>query len=135
MYVIKKGRKFMYNENNPINYRKQRAYLLTEYSRPTMLFASEDMPWVFSKTVKGDSQVSLSQIIYAVSELRKVYSTKMIKDLLMRDKDFNALVQKDILERSYVLYSDYKKWTQNNKKLLRLELVKRKDLDLWLLGL
>ena len=94
-----------------------------------------DFPWIYSKEVTSSSKIGYYQVIYALSRLLGIYSTKKMKEWLNKDKVFNSLLKEDNLGRRYILYSDYRKWAVRNYKKIKLTIRQVGELQLWILGL
>ena len=105
---------------------------------PTNLFSlnntDKSIPWVYSADVSEDSLIDFHQVIFAISRLINIYSTKKVKEWLDKDKKFNSLLQEDNIGRKFITYKDYKNWIIS-KKSIKLTHRQRKELKLWILGL
>lgn len=94
-----------------------------------------DLPWVYSKDVCSNMKIGYYQVIYALSRLLDIYSTKKMVEWLNKDKTFNSLLKVDNLGRKYILYKDYRKWAVSNYRKIKLTIRQVGELQLWILGL
>ena len=108
----------------------KRTSKLFEYAR-----LYNDIPWKYAKTVSSDDKISYLQIVYALSEILGKFLYQTIVQAIKKIKDFECLFKKDEFGRQYVLYADYKKYAMEHKKLFKLQGIKKKEVDLWLLRL
>lgn len=108
----------------------KRTSCLYDYSR-----LYNGIPWKYSKSVQEDDKISYLQVVYALSEITGKFLYQTIKAYIEKLNDFAAIFQKDEFGRLYVTFSDYKKYAKTHKKLFKLEGVKKKEVDLWLLRL
>lgn len=122
-----------FNDNyypNNFGYHTKRATCLFEYDSKY-----NGIPWKFAKTVSNDDKISFLQIIFALSEILGKHLYQSIMPVIESIKDLDDILQKDEIGRQYILYADYKKYAMEHKKLFKLQGIKKKEVDLWLLRL
>lgn len=108
----------------------KRTSCLFDYARQY-----NEIPWKYAKSVQEDDKISYLQILYALSEITGKFLYQTIKAYIEKLDGFVAMFQKDEFGRLYVSFSDYKKYAKAHKKLFKLEGIKKKEVDLWLLRL
>ena len=70
-----------------------------------------------------------------MSEIAVDVSDVSIKVLVDKLKGFYGIFVQDEFGRWYVTYENYLKYAKANKKVFRLENIKKKEIGLWLLRL
>lgn len=113
-----------------LGFHTKRTSCLFDYARQY-----NEIPWKYSKTVKNTDKISIFQIVYALSEITKKYLWQKISDFIYKLDDFEVMFEFDEFGRAYISYEKYKTYAYNHKKLFKLDKVKKKDVDLWLLRL
>lgn len=108
----------------------KRTSCLFDYSR-----LYNEIPWKYSKTVAMEDKISCWQVIYALSEITGKHLYQTIKVLVDKLKGFYGIFLQDEFGRWYVTYENYLKYAKANKKVFRLENIKKKEIGLWLLRL
>lgn len=111
-------------------YHTKRTSCLFDYSR-----LYNEIPWKFSKTVTMEDKISCWQVIYALSEINGKHLYQTIKTFIDNLKGFYGIFVQDEFGRWYVTYENYLKYAKANKKVFRLENIKKKEIGLWLLRL
>ena len=126
--------KFMtFDENyfgHNLGFHTKRTSCLFDYARQY-----NQIPWKYSKSVKNTDKISILQIIYALSEITGKYLWQKIMDFIYKLDDFEEIFEVDEFGRGYISYEKYKTYAYNHKKLFKLDKVKKKEVDLWLLRL
>ena len=126
--------KFMtFDENyfgHNLGFHTKRTSCLFDYARQY-----NQIPWKYSKSVKNTDKISILQIIYALSEITGKYLWQKIMDFIYKLDDFEEIFEVDEFGRGYISYEKYKTYAYDHKKLFKLDKVKKKEVDLWLLRL
>ena len=126
--------KFMtFDENyfgHNLGFHTKRTSCLFDYARQY-----NQIPWKYSKSVKNTDKISILQIIYALSEITGKYLWQKIIDFIYKLDDFEGIFEVDEFGRGYISYEKYKTYAYNHKKLFKLDKIKKKEVDLWLLRL
>lgn len=113
-----------------LGFHTKRTSCLFDYARQY-----NQIPWKYSKSVKNTDKISILQIIYALSEITGKYLWQKIMDFIYKLDDFKEIFEVDEFGRGYISYEKYKTYAYNHKKLFKLDKVKKKEVDLWLLRL
>ncbi len=113
-----------------LGFHTKRTSCLFDYARQY-----NEIPWKYAKTVKNTDKISIFQIVYALSEITKKYLWQKIRDFIYKLDDFEVMFEFDEFGRAYISYEKYKAYAYNHKKLFKLDKVKKKEVDLWLLRL
>jgi len=113
-----------------LGFHTKRTSCLFDYARQY-----NQIPWKYSKSVKNTDKISILQIIYALSEITGKYLWQKIIDFIYKIDDFEEIFEVDEFGRGYICYEKYKTYAYNHKKLFKLDKVKKKEVDLWLLRL
>lgn len=126
--------KFMtFDENyfgHNLGFHTKRTSCLFDYARQY-----NQIPWKYSKSVKNTDKISILQIIYVLSEITGKYLWQKIMDFIYKLDDFEEIFEVDEFGRGYISYEKYKTYAYNHKKLFKLDKIKKKEVDLWLLRL
>lgn len=93
------------------------------------------IPWKYAKSVRNDDKISFLQIIFALSEILGKHLYQSIMPIIESLEDLDDILQEDEIGRQYILYADYKKYAMVHKKFFKLQGIKNKEVDLWLLRL
>lgn len=94
-----------------------------------------EIPWKCAKTVAMEDKISCWQVIYALSEITGKHLFQTIKAFVDKLKGFYGIFVQDEFGRWYVTYENYLTYAKANKKVFRLENIKKKEIGLWLLRL
>ena len=113
-----------------LGFHTKRTSCLFDYSRQY-----NHIPWKYAESVKNTDKISILQIIYALSEITGKYLWQKIIDFIYKLDDFEKIFEVDEFGRGYILYEKYKIYAYKHKKLFKLNKVKKKEVDLWLLRL
>ena len=108
----------------------KRASCLFDYAKQY-----NEIPWKCAKTVAMEDKISCWQVIYALSEITGKHLFQTIKAFVDKLKGFYGIFVQDEFGRWYVTYENYLTYAKANKKVFRLENVKKKEIGLWLLRL
>lgn len=111
-------------------YHTKRTSCLFDYSR-----LYNEIPWKYSKTVAMKDKISYWQVIYALSEITGKHLYQTITAFIDNLKGFYGIFVQDEFGRWYVTYENYLTYAKANKKVFKLDSIKKKEIGLWLLRL
>ena len=108
----------------------KRTSCLFDYAR-----LYNEIPWKSAKNVSLNDKISCWQIIYAISEINGKHLFQTAMPYVNKINGFKEIFTQDEYGRLYVTFENYKKFAKENKKIFKLEKIKKKEIDLWLLRL
>lgn len=111
-------------------YHSKRTSCLFDYAN-----LYNEIPWKCAKSVSMNDKISYWQVIYALSEIAGKYLFQTIMPYADKIPGFHEIFTKDEFGRLYVTFENYKKFALENKKIFKIEKIKKKELNLWLLRL